>query len=163
MVGHAVPKRCCLRFLSNDERHILSLLLALDFSKSIFMSPKPYTIIEQALARIEQIRRDVIGIELVCSGTLLKRYKVCGKPGCRCAQDIDARHGPYFEWGHMQAGKLVHRTVTADQAVALELAIANHRTIQAALKEWDSETIRVIEAESPRTPKPTKGTARSSR
>jgi hypothetical protein len=33
----------------------------------------------------------------------------CGKPGCRCASDPAARHGPYYEWSHMLKGKLVHR------------------------------------------------------
>ena len=127
------------------------------------MSPKPNTIIKQARARIEQIRSDVNGIHLLCSGTLLKRFKVCGKPSCRCAKEPEARHGPYYEWGHMQAGKLVHRAVTPEQAVAVERAIANYRSLKIAMKAWERETIRLIEAESPRTTKPIKGTARSSR
>ena len=60
-------------------------------------------------------------MEYLCSGTLLERRKMCGKPGCRCAQDPQARHGPYYEWGHMKAGKLVHRTVSPEQAASLGL------------------------------------------
>ena len=40
-------------------------------------------------------------MDYLCSGTLLRRMKMCGKPGCRCSEDPDARHGPYYEWGHM--------------------------------------------------------------
>jgi len=70
------------------------------------MSRRPATIIKQARERIERIRQVLGGIDHLCSGTLLKRTKVCGKPGCRCATDPSARHGPYYEWGHMRAGKL---------------------------------------------------------
>ena len=43
---------------------------------------------------------------------LSQRMMKCGKPNCRCANDPAARHGPYYEWGRMRAGKLVHRYVT---------------------------------------------------
>ena len=80
------------------------------------MAHRPETIIKQARERIARIRDTLGEIDYLCSGTLLQRTKVCGKPGCRCASDPDARHGPYFEWGHMKGGKLVHRTVSPAQA-----------------------------------------------
>jgi hypothetical protein len=46
-------------------------------------------------------------VDYLCSGTLLKRTKICCKASCRCAQDANARHDPYYEWGHMKGGKLV--------------------------------------------------------
>ena len=69
------------------------------------MPPKQETIIKRARQRIERIRQTLSGIDTLCSGTLLQRTKVCGKSGCRCAQDVSARHGPYYEWGHMVEGK----------------------------------------------------------
>ena len=115
------------------------------------MSRRPQTIIKQARERIERIRRALGGIEYLCSGTLLKRTKVCGKPGCRCATDPSARHGPYHEWGHMRGGKLVHRSVTAEQAALLEQAIANYRNARKLMQAWEDETEKLIEAEAPRT------------
>jgi hypothetical protein len=70
----------------------------------------PKLIVRQARQRIARIRAALNGIDYLCSGTLRERMKICGKPGCRCAQDPQARHGPYYEWGHVKAGKLVHRT-----------------------------------------------------
>ena len=29
-------------------------------------------------------------------GSLSERYVKCSKPGCTCAEDSKARHGPYF-------------------------------------------------------------------
>ena len=73
----------------------------------------PKQIASAARLRIERIRDALAAIDYLCSGTLLERTKVCGKPNCRCATDPAARHGPYYEWGHMRAGKLVHRQVSA--------------------------------------------------
>jgi len=115
------------------------------------MPRRPQTIIKQARERIEHIRRALGQIDHLCSGTLLRRTKVCGKPGCRCATDPSARHGPYYEWGHMRGGKLVHRSVTAEQAALLEQAIANYRNARKLMQDWENETEKLIEAEAPRT------------
>jgi len=53
--------------------------------------------VQQARERIASIRAVLNAMEYLCSGTLLRRTKVCGKPSCRCAQDRSARHGPYYE------------------------------------------------------------------
>jgi hypothetical protein len=116
------------------------------------MSHRPETIIKRALERIARIREALSAIDYLCSGTLLQRTKVCGKPGCRCAQDPSARHGPYYEWGHMKGGKLVHRTVTPEQATILQLAIANHRKAKKLMQAWEDETERLFDAQAPRKP-----------
>jgi hypothetical protein len=74
--------------------------------------------------------------------------KQCGKAQCRCANDPSARHGPYYEWGHMQQGKLVHRNVTARQAALLRLAIANYRKARKLLRDWEVQTERLIDSEN---------------
>jgi hypothetical protein len=113
-------------------------------------SRRPKAIIQQARTRIARIRDTLASVDYLCSGTLLERMKLCGKPGCRCAEDPAARHGPYYEWGHMQRGKLVHRTVSPQQAAILRLAIANYRKVKKLLRSWEVETERLIDAEEPR-------------
>ena len=80
--------------------------------------------------KIAEIQRTLSGMEYLSSGTLLKRMKVCGNPRCHCASDPAARHGPYFEWSYLKAGKLHHRTLTPEQAEIMQLAIANQRESQ---------------------------------
>ena len=101
-----------------------------------------------ARERIAQIRARIRTIHRLCSGTLLQRTKVCGKPRCRCAQDPTARHGPYYEWGRMKRGRLVHRLVSPAQAALLREAIANYRTLRRLLRAWENETVKLIEAET---------------
>jgi hypothetical protein len=104
----------------------------------------------RARARIASLRAAILAVELLCSGTLLRRTKLCGKAGCPCAQDPAARHGPYWEWGHMKGGKLVHRMVSPQQAALLRAAIANYRKVVRLLRAWETETERVIDAETRR-------------
>ena len=109
-------------------------------------------ILTQARERIARIRAMLNAMEYLCWGTLLRRTKVCGKPGCRCAHDPGARHGPYYEWGHMKGGKLVHRMVSAEQAEILRLAIANYRNAKKLMKAWEAITERLVDAEVPEEP-----------
>ena len=101
----------------------------------------------QARERIDRIRAAVAAIDYLCSGTLLERLTSCGKPGCRCASDPSARHGPYYDWGHMHGGKLVHRRLSAEQADLLRPAIANYRKVKKLLRAWEAQTERLIDAQ----------------
>ena len=49
-------------------------------------------------------------------GSLSERYMTCGKPGCACAEDPDARHGPYFSLTRTVHGRTESRLVGATQA-----------------------------------------------
>jgi hypothetical protein len=99
-----------------------------------------------ALKRVEKIRSVLQAIDFATSGTLLERRKVCGKPGCRCALDPSQRHGPYYEWTRRHRGTLLHRVVTPEQAQMIRQAIKNHREILKLLKQWERETVSVIES-----------------
>lgn len=129
---------------------ILSLVLATGY-RLVKIAPRvskrPERIAKQARARIARLRERLGAIEYLCSGTLIERRKRCGKPGCRCATDPAARHGPYYEWGHMHEGRLVHKTVSERQAAVLRLAIGNYRKVRKLLREWEVETERLIESE----------------
>ena len=107
-------------------------------------------VVKQARERIARIRAALNCIDYLCSGTLRQHTKACGKPDCRCATDPAARHGPYYRWGHMKEGKLIHRTVSPEQAAILRRAIANYRKVKKLLKAWEDETERLMENEPPR-------------
>jgi hypothetical protein len=111
---------------------------------------------EQAREKIGRIRAALTEIEYLCSGTLHKRTKVCGRPTCRCAKDAPARHGPYYEWGHLVGGKLVHRVLTPEQAKLLQQAIDNQRRAKKLLRAWEEQTERLIGLQAPRQPCPSR-------
>ena len=105
--------------------------------------------LQQAQERIAKIRKQIESLDYACSGTLLTRMKLCGKPSCRCARDPEQRHGPYYEWNRLLKGRLVHRVVLPEEVRFLRRAIANYRKVQALLRRWEGETVRVLEARKP--------------
>ena len=49
-------------------------------------------------------------------GSLSQRTVKCSKPGCACAQDPKARHGPYYSLTRAVGGKTHSRFLTEKQA-----------------------------------------------
>lgn len=105
--------------------------------------------VKEVRERIAQIQRSLSAMQYLSSGTLLKRTKVCGNPRCRCASDPAARHGPYYEWSYLKAGKLRHRTLTPEQAELMRLAIANYRKAKKLLRAWEAQTQHLINLNAP--------------
>ena len=93
---------------------------------------------------IRQIRREIAAVDLLCAGTLLKRWKQCGRPNCRCAHDPSARHGPYYEWSRRYNNRLLHSLLSAQQAENMAHAIKNYRRILKLLAAWSHETARAL-------------------
>jgi len=105
---------------------------------------------DQARDRIEQIRLEIARFDFVCSGTLMTRKKVCGKAGCRCAEDPEARHGPYLEWGRRHSGKLLHRNLTRSDFEVVGRAINNRRRVLDLLAEWEQLSISILVGKGPK-------------
>ena len=49
-------------------------------------------------------------------GSVSERSMKCGQTGCRCQQDPQARHGPYYSLTHAAGGKTQSRYLSAEQA-----------------------------------------------
>jgi hypothetical protein len=81
-------------------------------------------------------------------GTLQRRMTVCGKPGCRCARDPAARHGPYYEWTHLDQGRLVNHRLSAQEARRFVQAIRNYRRLKRLLAKWQQASVQAMLAES---------------
>lgn len=52
----------------------------------------------------------------------------------------------------MKDGKLVHRTVTPEQAGILQVAISNHRKAKTLMQDWEDQAEWLFVAEAPRKP-----------
>jgi dsRNA-specific ribonuclease len=107
------------------------------------------TDVKQVQQKIAEIQRALSAMQYLSSGTLLKRMKLCGKPQCQCARNPRARHGPYYEWTYLKAGRLQHRTLTPAQAELMRLAIANYRKAKKLLRAWEAHTQHLIDLNAP--------------
>ncbi len=49
-------------------------------------------------------------------GSLSERYMKCGQKSCRCHDDAQARHGPYYSLTRGEGGRTRSRYLSAEQA-----------------------------------------------
>jgi len=103
--------------------------------------------LERQRARIAEIKQQILALDLIVSGTLNRRTKVCGKPGCRCATDPEARHGPYYEWGRIDGKRRTSTTVSPEKGRRLQVALRNQRRLKTLMRRWERESVRLLEAE----------------
>jgi hypothetical protein len=67
-------------------------------------------------SRLRQIAAELAEPKPMRRGSLSERTIKCSKPGCSCAHDPKARHGPYFSLTRAIDGKTHSRFLTEEQA-----------------------------------------------
>jgi uncharacterized protein DUF6788 len=88
-------------------------------------------------------------------GSLSERTVKCGKPGCSCGQDSNARHGPYYSLTRAVEGKTHSRFLSAEQAEVAHQQIEAGRKFRGqvddyweACEHWADEQLEGSEAAS---------------
>ena len=89
--------------------------------------------------QVRQLASQVADAKPMRRGSLSERTIKCGKPGCACAQNPKARHGPYHSLTHAVGGKTQSRFVTAEQAVVVQRQIDAGRQFRGHVDAlWDA-------------------------
>lgn len=101
----------------------------------------------QALQRCEEeyakLKAELAGLGYILQGSLRERWMQCGRATCRCANDAQARHGPYYQWSWSEGGKTKSMFLDADQAAQCREWILNHRELERLLKQLRAVSLRV--------------------
>lgn len=113
----------------------------------------------ETLSQLQPMRR----------GSLSERYIKCSKPNCRCRQDADARHGPYYSWTRAVGGQTRSRLVSAEQASRMRQQIGagqkfRHQVerLWEACEAWADRDLQVEVAAASAEVAEKKGSARTS-
>lgn len=91
--------------------------------------------------RRDEIREELAGIGDLRPGSLVGRYRGCGKPTCHCAREGDVGHGPSWSLTRAVKGRTVTRVIPAGALEATRAQIAEHRR----LRRLTSELVEVSE------------------
>jgi hypothetical protein len=89
-------------------------------------------------------RAQIIELDYILTGTILKKYGPCGKDGCRCACDEKHWHGPYYIWTRKENGRTVTKSLSASQAQFCNKAISNMQKLKTQIEQWKQESIAVL-------------------
>ena len=73
--------------------------------------PIPADPIQKLQQRRDQLRAELAQVGDMRPGSLVERYRRCGKSNCHCAQKEEAGHGPSFSLTHAVDGKTVTKII----------------------------------------------------
>ena len=73
--------------------------------------------LEELQDRDRQLKARLAQLGEMRPGSLVERYRKCGKPNCHCARPGDRGHGPMWMVTHAVAGKTVSKAIPSGPAV----------------------------------------------
>jgi hypothetical protein len=73
--------------------------------------------LEALLLQREQLKSELTHVGDLRPGSLVSRFRKCGKPSCHCAKKGEKGHGPSYSLTHSVAGKTVTRIIPTGGAV----------------------------------------------
>ncbi len=97
------------------------------------------TRITEHQATLRRLERELWRPGPMVAGAIVQRYKVCGRPGCRCARGH--KHGPYPGLS-LPRGGMVHLRAEVHQQI--EPLVERYRQFQRHLAEW-RQTVREVD------------------
>ena len=96
-------------------------------------------------AKYRALTTELATLGYVLQGSITKRWMACGKSACRCTDDPNARHGPYYAWTYKRGGKTVCVYLSPDQAATCEQWIKNNRRLQQVIRRLRAISRRVAQ------------------
>jgi hypothetical protein len=85
---------------------------------------------------LRQLATELAEPKAMRRGSLSQRTVKCSKPGCACAQDPQARHGPYYSLTRAVRGKTHSRFLTPEQAALARQQIAAGQAFRTQLEAY---------------------------
>lgn len=96
-------------------------------------------------ARLDRLKRQMLGIEIALQGSLTERFMPCGRKGCHCQADPAQLHGPYYQWTTKIDGKTKTIRVKKEDLEDFEGFIAEGRRLEECIREWRALSLEAVE------------------
>lgn len=123
--------------------------------------------IEELSKKRDEIRSQLASVGDLRPGSLVGRYRKCGKPTCHCAKVGEQGHGPSWSLTHAIKGKTVTRIIAAEAVDRTKAQLAEYERFRALAKEFvdTSEALCAARLHAPASEKEAekKGSKRTSR
>lgn len=78
----------------------------------------------------ERIKSQIAGLGDLRPGSLIDRFRKCGKPNCRCAKPGEVGHGPSWSLTHGKQGKTVTFVIPPDRVPQTLEQIAEYQRLR---------------------------------
>ena len=96
----------------------------------------------------EQLAEQLATIGDLRPGSLVERYRRCGKSSCHCAKKGSRGHGPQFSLTHSVNGKTITQVIPRGPAVErTRQQIAEHRRFRKLVSEFIALSQQICDAQ----------------
>jgi len=95
--------------------------------------------------RKEQILSGIVALSDFRPGSLVERFRRCGKPYCHCARPGEKGHGPSYSLTRSVKGKTVTRIIPKDQVKTTRKQIDEYHRFQQAVSELVETNIKICD------------------
>jgi len=95
----------------------------------------------------DRLLRQLPDLRKVLRGTLVERYRRCGRPNCRCARQGDPGHGPvWYLMVTLRPGQTVKVYVPEERREEVQRWIENFRRVRETVEEMSTLNRRLLHA-----------------
>jgi hypothetical protein len=109
--------------------------------------PIPVDRIQRLRDRRDQLRAELAQVGDMRPGSLVERYRRCGKLNCHCAQEGEAGHGPSFSLTHAVDGKTVTKIIPPHGVETTRRQIDEYRRFRELGQKLVEASERLCEAQ----------------
>lgn len=93
--------------------------------------------LDALLMKRDQLKTELAAVGDMRPGSLVPRFRKCGKPSCHCAKKGDHGHGPSYSLTHAVSGKTVTYVISAGEAVERTRAqLDEYRRFRVLVREF---------------------------
>ena len=102
--------------------------------------------VSELVVQRESIKSQIAGLGDLRPGSLVDRFRKCGKPNCRCAKPGQAGHGPSWSLTHGEKGKTVTFVIPADRVPQTLQQIAECQRLRALTQDLIDVNEKICDA-----------------
>jgi hypothetical protein len=110
--------------------------------------------VEELRRRRDRLRAELAEVGDMRPGSLVERYRQCGKPNCRCSNVGERGHGPSFSLTHAVRGKTVTRIIPREAVEQTRQQIAEYQRFRELAREVVEASERLCDAELKQSRRP---------
>ena len=107
--------------------------------------PPINSLLKKLFAKKDEIIKVITNLSFFRPGTLLERYRKCGKPNCHCANEGAKGHGPQWSLTRAKKGKTITKIIPADAVDITKKQIAEHKEFTRCVSELVEVNIKICD------------------
>ena len=107
--------------------------------------PTINSLLKKLFAKKNEIIKIIANLSHFRPGTLIKRYRKCGKPNCHCAKHGAKGHGPQWSLTRAKKGKTITKIIPADAVDITKKQIAKYKEFTQCISELVDVNIKICD------------------